>query len=115
MEQIRSGQLRALAVASATRIGSAPDIPTIAESGFADYEEENVWFGVVVPAGTARDKVMQRATQLRAAMQAPGLQARLAALELYPAVLCEADFAAYLRRQRDEYQRIVRESRMKVE
>jgi tripartite-type tricarboxylate transporter receptor subunit TctC len=115
VEQIRSGQLRALAVASATRIGSAPEIPTIAESGFADYEEENVWFGVVVPTGTARDKVMQRAAQLRAAMQAPGLQARLAALELYPAVLCEADFAAYLRRQRDEYQRIVRESGMKAE
>jgi tripartite-type tricarboxylate transporter receptor subunit TctC len=115
MEQIRSGQLRALAVASATRISSAPDIPTIAESGFADYEEENAWFGVVVPARTARDKIMQLATRLRAAMQAPGLQARLAALELYPAVLCEADFAAYLHRQRDEYQRIVRESKMKAE
>ena len=115
MEQIKSGQLRALAVASATRISSAPDIPTIAESGFADYEEENVWFGIVVPAGTARDRIMQLATRLRTVIQAPELQAKLAALELYPAVLCDVDFAAYLRRQRDEYQRIVRESKMKAE
>ena len=58
---------------------------------------------------------MQIATRLRAAMQAPELQVRLAPLELYPTVLYDADFAAYLRRRRDEYQRIVRESKMKAE
>ncbi|QPF90485.1 Bug family tripartite tricarboxylate transporter substrate binding protein [Bradyrhizobium commune] len=115
MEQIRSGQLRALAIASRMRASSAPDIPTIAELGFADYEEENVWFGIVVPARTAQDRIAQLETWLRAVMQAPDMEARLAALELHPAVLCGADFATFLHRQRDEYQRIVRDSRMRAE
>src|SRR5262249_17517345 len=103
MEQIKSGRLRALAFASATRTSSAPDVPAIAES-FAGYEEENVWMGIVVPAGTAQDKIAQLATWLRASMRTPEIEARAAALELYPAVGCGADFASYLRRQRDEYQ-----------
>jgi tripartite-type tricarboxylate transporter receptor subunit TctC len=115
MEQIKSGRLRALAIASRTRVSSAPDIPTIAELGFADYEEENVWFGMVVPATTAQDKITQLATRLRGAMQTPDVEARLATLELHPDVLCGADFAAHLRRQRDEYQRIVTETKMKPE
>jgi tripartite-type tricarboxylate transporter receptor subunit TctC len=115
MEQIRSGQLRALAIASRTRIGSAPDIPTITELGFANYEEENVWFGIVVPAKTSQEKTTQLATWLKVVMRTPEVEARLATLELHPTVLCGADFAAYLRRQRDEYQRIVRESKMKAE
>lgn len=115
VEQIRSGQLRALAFASATRISSAPDVPTIAESTFTGYEEENVWFGIVVPAGTAQDRITQISTRLRAAMQASEVEARIAALELYPAVVCGADFASYLRRQRDEYQRVVREAKMTAE
>ena len=115
IEQIRSGQLRALAFASATRANSAPDIPTIAEAGFASFEEEVVWFGVVVPARTARDKITQLESLLRAVMQSPEMDAKLAVLELYPTLMCGADFAAYLRRQRDAYQRMVHEAKMKAE
>lgn len=115
IEQIKSGRLRALAFASRTRISSAPDIPTIAELGFANYEDENVWFGIVVPAGTSPEKITRLTTWLRSVMQTPKVEAQLAALEFYPAVLCGADFATYLRRQRDEYQRILRETKMKPE
>jgi tripartite-type tricarboxylate transporter receptor subunit TctC len=115
MEQIRSGRLRALAIASKARTSTAPDIPTIAELGFANYEEENVWFGVVVPARTSQEKIAQLVTWIKAVMQAPDVEARLATLELHPSVLCGTDFVAYLRRQRDEYQRVVRDSKMKAE
>ena len=115
VEQIRSGQLRALAFASAARTNSAPDVPTIAELGFAQYEEEDVWFGVVAPARTSRGNITQLATWLRRMMQAPGTEARLATLELYPTVLCGEEFAEFLRHQRQQYQHIVRESKMKAE
>jgi tripartite-type tricarboxylate transporter receptor subunit TctC len=115
VEQIRSGQLRALAFASAARTNSAPDVPTIAELGFAQYEEEYVWFGVVAPARTSRGIITQLATWLRRIMQAPGTEARLATLELYPTVLCGEEFAEFLRHQRQQYQHIVRESKMKAE
>jgi len=48
---IRSGQVRALAVSSAKRIAVAPDVPTIAESGFPGFDV-NPWWGILAPAGT---------------------------------------------------------------
>src|SRR4029079_14407794 len=51
MQMIRSGNVRALAVSSARRIAIAPDIPTIAESGFPGFDV-NYWWGIFAPAGT---------------------------------------------------------------
>ncbi len=51
LEFIRGGQVRALAVSSAKRIAVAPDIPTIAESGFPGFDV-NPWWGILAPAGT---------------------------------------------------------------
>ncbi len=56
MGQINAGTLRALAVTSAKRSPSAPDIPTVAETGLPGFESET-WFGIVAPAGTPRDIV----------------------------------------------------------
>ena len=51
MPHVRSGALRALAVSSTTRSPAAPDVPTVAESGFPGFDITN-WFGIFVPAGT---------------------------------------------------------------
>ena len=51
--QVRSGALRALAVASPKRSPTAPEIPTLAEQGLNGCEVET-WFGIVAPAGTPR-------------------------------------------------------------
>src|ERR1700753_1894064 len=51
MQMIRSGNVRALAVSSARRIAIAPEIPTIAEQGFANFDV-NPWWGILAPAGT---------------------------------------------------------------
>src|SRR5262245_30042908 len=51
LSQVRAGRLRALGVTSATRVPSAPDIPTIAESGVPGYESLQ-WYGLLAPAGT---------------------------------------------------------------
>ena len=50
-EPIRTGKLKALAVTSATRLGSFPDVPTMQEAGIPDYDI-SPWIGLVVPAGT---------------------------------------------------------------
>ena len=115
MEQIRSGQLRALAFASATRIKSLADVPTISESGFAEYAEEDVWFGVVTPAKTSRENLAELTTFFSHVMKSPAIQARLAPLELYPMVMCGTDFGAYLRRQHQEYRRIVGDAKMNAQ
>ena len=112
--QLKAGTLRALAVASKTRIPPLPDVPTVAESGFKDYEVEP-WFGVYAPAKTPKEIVTQFADLLSAALKAPEVKAKLAVQELYPMGLCGADFAAFLRKQQEDYGRAIREANFKLE
>jgi len=112
--QVRAGKLRVLAVASPERLETLPDVPTVAESGYKDYEEE-VWFGLVAPEKTPRETVSQLASWLGAATREPDVKQKLAVQEFYPVGACGADFAAYLRQQCDAYGRIIREANIKAE
>jgi tripartite-type tricarboxylate transporter receptor subunit TctC len=113
-EHVGAGNLRALATSSRSRIDSLPDVPTVAESGYDNYEAE-VWFGLVAPANTPKETVSRLASWFTAAMQAPDVNAKLVALKLYPVGTCGADFAAHLRKQYDEYARVIRELNIKGE
>ncbi len=113
-EQIRAGTLRALATASAKRIEALPDLPTIAESGFPDFETD-VWFGLVAPAKTPDAVVAQLIDWFRAALLAPAVTSKLAVQALYPNAKCGADFAAHIRQQSEEYARTIRELNIKIE
>jgi tripartite-type tricarboxylate transporter receptor subunit TctC len=113
-EQLKAGRLRALAVASLSRIEPQPDLPTIAESGYKDFEEE-VWFGLVAPAKTPKETVSQLAGWFATAVQTPAVKQKLALQELYPVGICGAEFAAYLRKQYDNYGRVIRDANIKAE
>jgi tripartite-type tricarboxylate transporter receptor subunit TctC len=104
--------MRALAATSRSRIDTLAEVPTVAESGYPDYEAE-VWFGVVAPAKTPKGTLDQLAAWFTGAMQAADINARLVALKLYPVGRCGADFAAHLRSQYDQYARVIRESNIK--
>jgi tripartite-type tricarboxylate transporter receptor subunit TctC len=111
---LASGRLRALAAASHQRIQSAPDLPTVAESGYRNYETE-VWFGLVAPAKTPPETVSQLASWFGSVLQTDAVKQKLQSLEMYPAGTCGADFAAHLRKQFDEYARVIREADIKAE
>jgi tripartite-type tricarboxylate transporter receptor subunit TctC len=113
-EQLNAGKLRALATASSTRIDSMPDVPTVAESGYKDFETE-LWNGLVAPAKTSKEIVSRLAGWFTGAMQAAEVKSKLAALALYPAGICGAEFGAFLRKQYDDYGRIIREANIKAE
>jgi tripartite-type tricarboxylate transporter receptor subunit TctC len=73
---VRAGQLRALGVSSLTRLSSAPDIPTIAESGVPGFDATQ-WYGLVAPAGTPRpiiDRINAESTRI---LRGPKLRPRL--------------------------------------
>jgi tripartite-type tricarboxylate transporter receptor subunit TctC len=106
---LKTGRLRALAAGTPTRIAQLPELPTVAESGFAGFEVA-AWFGTFAPAKTPKDTVSELARWFSAAMQAPEVRAKLDAQGLYPAGTCGTDFAAYLRAQYEEYGRIIREA-----
>ncbi len=114
VEQLHAGKLRALATASKTRIEPLPDVPSVAESGYKDYEVE-VWFGVVAPAKTPKEKLSQLAEWFTAAMREPAVKAKLVKLGLYPVGICGAEYGAFMRQKYDEYARIIRDAGITAE
>jgi tripartite-type tricarboxylate transporter receptor subunit TctC len=113
-EQLKIGKLRALATTSPTRIEALPEVPTVAESGYKDYQSE-LWFGLVAPAKTPQEMLSKFAEQFTAAMQTPDIRAKLVRQGFYPVGLCGANFAALLRKEYDSYGRIIREMDVKME
>jgi tripartite-type tricarboxylate transporter receptor subunit TctC len=113
-ELLKAGKLRALATASRGRIETLPDVPTVIESGYKDFEVD-VWLGLVAPAKTPKDTIVQIAVWFTAALKAPEIKTKLAGQESYPVGLCGADFGAYIRKQYDETGRTIRDANIKAE
>jgi tripartite-type tricarboxylate transporter receptor subunit TctC len=113
-EHVKAGKLRVIAVASRTRLDALPDVPTVRELGYRDYEVD-IWYGLVAPARTPKESIVELAGWLTAAMQVPEVRAKLAVQGLDPATMCGADFSALLRKQFDEYGQIIREANIKAE
>jgi tripartite-type tricarboxylate transporter receptor subunit TctC len=113
-EQIAAGRLRALAAAAANRIEALPDVPTAAEGGFKDFEIDT-WFGMVAPAGTPKEIVTRIAGWFVAALQVQEIKAKLATQGLYPLGICGTDFAAFLRKQNENFRHAISESNIRTE
>lgn len=114
IDQLNAGKLRALATAAGTRIESLPQVPTVSEAGYQDYEVDN-WFGLVAPSKTPREVISQFAEWAKAAMLAPEVNTKLVNMALYPVGMCGADFAAHLRKQYENYGRLIREANIKAQ
>jgi tripartite-type tricarboxylate transporter receptor subunit TctC len=76
LSQIKNGQLRALAVSSPQRLPALPDLPTVAEAGYKNFEADQ-WYGVVAPAGTPREIVAKLNTQINLSLNSAELKTRL--------------------------------------
>ena len=100
--------------AEQARRRALPDVPTVAETGFKDYAVD-VWFGLFAPAKTPKETVSQLAGWFTAALKVPEIKAKLVVQGLYPVGMCGADFGALLRRQYDEFGRVIREANIKAE
>jgi tripartite-type tricarboxylate transporter receptor subunit TctC len=112
-EQLRAGQLRALATATLKRIEPLPELPTFDELGFRNLEVDN-WIGVIAPAKTPQGTLAELAIWFTQALQGPEVKARLATQGLYPVGTCGADFGAFIHKRYDEYGQVIRESNIKV-
>jgi tripartite-type tricarboxylate transporter receptor subunit TctC len=96
LPHVVSGKLRGIAVTGAARSPTAPEIPTVAESGVADYEF-NTWYGIQVPAGTPRDVVQRINDGVLRALQSADVRARFAAGGLEPSGSTPEQFGAMVR------------------
>jgi tripartite-type tricarboxylate transporter receptor subunit TctC len=79
LPQIRAGRVRPLAVTGRTRFAELPDVPTVIESGFPDYEFV-VWYAFVAPANTPPAAVARLNAEINKAVSDPVMKKRFAAL-----------------------------------
>jgi tripartite-type tricarboxylate transporter receptor subunit TctC len=111
---IRDGRLHPLAVTTARRVASLPDVPTLAESGFPDIDVTS-WYGLLVPKAVPAATVAAIGATVEAILRAPDNAQTLANQGLE--VLCEPPdvFAARLRRETALWAQVIRERGITVE
>ena len=111
---VQSGKLRVLGTTSLQRLAALPDVPTLSESGYPDFEVLS-FFGVLAPAGTPPDIVERVASDLAAVMELPEVRDRFAQQSAGARVLGPVPFTAFLARERDKWADIVKRSGAKVD
>lgn len=92
---IQSGKLRPLAVTSANRLLTLPDVPTMAEAGFPTFEVSS-WQGLLAPAGTSRQIVAKLHREIARIVALPRVRDRFAAVAAEPVASTPAEFRAYI-------------------
>jgi tripartite-type tricarboxylate transporter receptor subunit TctC len=93
--QIKSGNVRAIAVTTAARSAVLPDVPTMAEAGLKGYET-STWGGLLAPAGTPKDVIAKLNAEANKALAAADVREKLAAAGIEPVGGTPAQFAAFI-------------------
>ena len=114
LPHVKAGKITALAVTSHTRSTLAPEIPTVAEAGLPQLEQE-VLYLAMVPAATPEPIVQELQQALAAALARPGMRRRLDNLDLHFEGLTGAAAVAKLHALSDRYGKVIRATGMKVE
>ena len=110
----RSGKLKAIAVGSAQRVASAPDLSTIIEEGVAGYQAEN-WWGVVGPAGIPKPIVDKLAEEMAAVQDLPDFKLTLEREGAEPVKRGGDVFATFLASEMRKWAKVVKDGNVKME
>ena len=110
---IRSGKLKAIAVTTAERSSTLPEVPTVAATlkGFSI----DTWWGLVAPAGTPHDVVVKLNQAFVAALNAPETKTRFASLLAEPVGNSPEQFGAFMKTELAKYEKVVKATGAKVD
>ncbi len=111
---IRAGKLRAIAVGTQQRISGLPDVPTVAEMGFKDFETSQ-WYGILVPAGTPPEVVKKIQEESYKALKSSAVTERFATDNAVGGGGSSADFAAFIKREQKIWSDIVKRAGIKAD
>ena len=111
---VKAGEIRAIAVTSATRSAAAPNVPTLAESGLPQFEATS-WFALLGPAGMPRDVQLRINAETARVLALPDVKEKLATLGLDPAPGTPEALAALIQAETAKWARVVKESGAKAD
>jgi tripartite-type tricarboxylate transporter receptor subunit TctC len=114
MPHFREGRLVPLGVSTLKRDPTLPELPTLAESGVADFEVAE-WQGVVVPAGTPGAIVGRLHQEIVKVLEHPEVKERLAANGARPVGSTPAEFEAFIRREMSTWSKVIRSAGIRIE
>jgi tripartite-type tricarboxylate transporter receptor subunit TctC len=111
---VQSGKLRALAVTTTERSKSAPDVPTMKESGFANFDVSS-WFGLIAPAGTPPEVVNKLNAAMVKALDKPEVQLSFEKLGAVGVKTTPAEFGQFIKSEVEGWAPVVKASGAKVD
>ncbi|WP_137893471.1 tripartite tricarboxylate transporter substrate binding protein [Ramlibacter sp. 2FC] len=111
---LQSGKLRALAVTTAKRSRTLPQVPTLAEAGVAGYDVAP-WFAVFSPAGTPKPVIAKLHAALTEAMKQPDVAARFETIGAEPVGSSPDELAAHLTRESARWSKLIAERGIKLD
>jgi tripartite-type tricarboxylate transporter receptor subunit TctC len=114
MSQIQSGKLRPLAVTSARRSSSLPDVPTVAELGYKGFDV-STWYGLFMPAGTPKEVVTTVNAEVNKLLATPEMKAAIIAQGAEPQAMTPQELQTLLKTDYQKWKSIVQASGATIE
>ncbi len=114
LPQVKAGKIRALAVTSAQRAAALPEVPTVSEQGFKDYDELN-WFGIFAPAGTPAAIAGRLNAEMNRVLELPDIREKLGQLGLDFRRNSLSEYAAFMKVEVPKQAKAVKDSGAKVD
>jgi len=113
MPHVRAGKLRALAVTTAKRSPTIPDLPTMQESGIPAFDISN-WFAYFVPAATPAEAVDRLNSEINRALQLPDVREKLASVGAEVVGTSPQELQRFLQRETDKFAQLIKASGAKA-
>jgi tripartite-type tricarboxylate transporter receptor subunit TctC len=114
LPHIKTGRLRAIAMGTAQRLPILPDVPTVAEMGYKDFETSQ-WYGILAPAGTPREIVVKLQEEALKALKSNAVTERFATDSAVGGGGTPAEFAAFIAQQQKVWKEIVQRAGIKAD
>ena len=114
LPHIRSGKLRAIAVGTLQRLAALPEVPTVAEMGYKDFETSQ-WYGILAPAGTPPEVVKRLQEESLKALKSNSVTERFASDSAVGGGGPPAEFAAFIAAQQKTWKEIVLRAGIKAD
>ena len=114
VQHIKGGKLRALAVTTAKRSSTLPEVPTLAESGLPGFDQ-GTWFGILAPAATPRDTVARLNTEMAKIIHSPEFRKRMEEIGAEPIGNSAEQMAQQIRAETDKFAVLVKDAKVTVD